>query len=89
LNDVFLQSSQNHLLGMRTALTQGNATQLGREAHRLRGASASVGARRMAHVCASIEERAKAGNIEPVDDLLQQLETELAAFEQAIVPMLS
>jgi DNA-binding response OmpR family regulator/HPt (histidine-containing phosphotransfer) domain-containing protein len=88
LNDVFLRSARNHLIGMRTALTDGNAEELGREAHRLRGASGSVGAQRMARVCSVIEERAKAEDLSAVDDLLDQLETELSDFEQAIVPML-
>jgi DNA-binding response OmpR family regulator/HPt (histidine-containing phosphotransfer) domain-containing protein len=88
LNDVFLQSSRNHLIGLRAALDDGNAEELGREAHRLRGASGSVGAQRMARVCAVIEERAKAADLSAVDDLLDHLETELTDFEQAIVPML-
>jgi DNA-binding response OmpR family regulator/HPt (histidine-containing phosphotransfer) domain-containing protein len=88
LNDVFLQSSRNHLTSMRAALADGDANELSREAHRLRGACGSVGAQRMASVCAAIEERAKAADLAPVDDLLKQLEHELTDFEQAIVPML-
>src|SRR4051794_25586104 len=67
LNDVFQQSSQNHLQGMHAALEAGNAEDLGREAHRLRGASGSLGAQRMARVCATIEEHARAGDLVPVD----------------------
>ncbi len=89
LNDVFLRSSHNHLLGMRAALSDGDAEELGREAHRLRGASGSVGAQRMAQVCAVIEERARVADLSPIDDLLKQLETELTDFERAIMPMLS
>jgi DNA-binding response OmpR family regulator/HPt (histidine-containing phosphotransfer) domain-containing protein len=89
LNDVFVQSARNHLIGMRTALGDGNADELSREAHRLRGASGSVGAQRVARVCATIEERARAADLTPVDEMLDQLEAELADFEQAIVPMLS
>jgi HPt (histidine-containing phosphotransfer) domain-containing protein len=88
LNDVFLQSSRNHLIGMRAALSDGNAEELGREAHRLRGASGSVGAQRMARVCAVIEDRAKAAELSPVEDLLDQLQAELTDFEEAVVPML-
>jgi two-component system, OmpR family, response regulator MtrA len=89
LNDVFVQSSQNHLQGMRTALEGGNAEDLGREAHRLRGASGSLGAQRMARVCATIEEQARAGDLVPVDGLLRQLDREMADFQQAIVPLLA
>jgi DNA-binding response OmpR family regulator/HPt (histidine-containing phosphotransfer) domain-containing protein len=89
LNDVFVQSSRNHVVGMRTALGDGDAERLGREAHRLRGASGSVGAQRVARVCAAIEERARADDLAQVNDLLEQLEHELRDFEQAIVPMLS
>jgi DNA-binding response OmpR family regulator/HPt (histidine-containing phosphotransfer) domain-containing protein len=88
LNDVFLQSAQNHLSGMRTALEERDAAELGREAHRLRGSSGSVGAQRVSRVCALIEERARVDDLAPVDDLLRRLEVELSVFEQAIVPML-
>jgi HPt (histidine-containing phosphotransfer) domain-containing protein len=89
LNDVFVRSAQNHLSGMRKALHDGNAAQLGREAHRLRGASGSLGAQRVSRVSALIEQCANTGDLAPVEDLLQQLQVELSAFEQAIVPMLS
>jgi HPt (histidine-containing phosphotransfer) domain-containing protein len=89
LNDVFVQSSRNHVVGMRAALGTGDAERLGREAHRLRGASGSVGAQRVARVCAAIEERARADDLAQVDALLEQLEHELSDFELAIVPMLS
>jgi HPt (histidine-containing phosphotransfer) domain-containing protein len=89
LNDVFQQSSQNHLQGMRAALEDGNAEDLGREAHRLRGASGSLGAQRMARVCATIEEQARAGDLVPVDGLLRQLEREMVDFQRAIVPLLA
>ncbi|MBV9328016.1 MAG: response regulator [Chloroflexi bacterium] len=88
LVEVFLQSSKNHLQGMRTALAEKHADELAREAHRLRGASASVGAQRVSGVCGTIEERAKAGDLSAVKAPLDQLEPELQAFEQAIGPML-
>ncbi|HEY2593354.1 MAG TPA: winged helix-turn-helix domain-containing protein, partial [Chloroflexota bacterium] len=89
LNDVYVESSRNHVAGMRTALDDGDAERLGREAHRLRGASGSLGAQRVARVCAAIEEHARANDLAQVDAMLEQLEAELGDFEQAIVPMLN
>ncbi|MBV9580593.1 MAG: response regulator [Chloroflexi bacterium] len=88
LIEVYLQSSQNHLQAMRPALAARDTAALAREAHRLRGASGSVGAQRVAGVCASIEEHAKSGDLSPIDGHLGQLEHELKEFEQAIGPML-
>jgi DNA-binding response OmpR family regulator/HPt (histidine-containing phosphotransfer) domain-containing protein len=89
LVEVFLQSAQNHLEGMRSALAEGNAVELGREAHRLRGASFSVGAQRVSPICATIEERARTDDLAPVDEELQRLEHELKVFEDAVGPLLA
>lgn len=88
LNDVYVQASKNYLDGMRNALTEANAAEVGREAHRLRGASGSVGAQRVVRICELIEDRARAGDLAPVEALLAQIEQEIDVFEQAIVPML-
>jgi HPt (histidine-containing phosphotransfer) domain-containing protein len=89
LVEVFLQSAQNHLEGMRSALSDGNAEELGREAHRLRGASASVGAQRVSAICGRIESRARTGDLSTIDAELEKLEHELKVFEAAIVPLLA
>ena len=89
LNDVFQQSSQNHLQGMRAALEEGDAEDLGREARSLRGASGSLGAQRMARVCATIEEQARAGDLGARGRLAAELEREMADFQEAIVPLLA
>jgi HPt (histidine-containing phosphotransfer) domain-containing protein len=88
LNEVFVRSAEKHISAMRSALTDGDAAALAREAHRLRGNSASLGAQRMTSVCALIEERSRAGDLAPVGNLLQHLDEELVMYEKAITPIL-
>ena len=56
---------------------------------RLRGNSGSLGAQRMTSVCAIIEQRSLEGDLTLVSGLLQQLEQELAEYENAITSVLS
>jgi DNA-binding response OmpR family regulator/HPt (histidine-containing phosphotransfer) domain-containing protein len=89
LNEVFVRSAAKHVQGMRDALFRRDGVELGREAHRLRGNSASLGAQRVTRVCAIIEEQSRGPDLSAVDALLQQLERELEDYQTAIVPMLN
>jgi HPt (histidine-containing phosphotransfer) domain-containing protein len=88
LNDVFSKFAARHMQSMRDALASGDAVALGNDAHRVRGNSASLGARRMSKVAAVIEERSRAGDLESVPALLVRLEEELDGYQTAIAPML-
>jgi DNA-binding response OmpR family regulator/HPt (histidine-containing phosphotransfer) domain-containing protein len=77
-----------HMSVLRTALRNRDAAALSQEAHRLRGSSGTLGAQRVMRVCAKIEERSRAADLAQVEELLQQLEQELAVFEAAITPLL-
>jgi two-component system alkaline phosphatase synthesis response regulator PhoP len=88
LKETFDKTAAKHVSTMRTALMTRDAAALSAEAHRLRGSSGSLGAQRVTRVCAVIEERSRAHDLEHVEELLQQLEQELAAFDAAIAPLL-
>ena len=88
LNERFVESSERHLEAMRAGVVANDAENVAREAHRMRGNSGSLGAQRVATKCAAIEERARAGDLGAVPELLSQLRMELAAYESALAPML-
>jgi DNA-binding response OmpR family regulator/HPt (histidine-containing phosphotransfer) domain-containing protein len=88
LNDVFVSLADKHIRSMHDAYSRADGATLARDAHRLRGTSATMGARRVRAVCAIIEDRSRAGDLDPVDKLLVQLENEMAQYEAAIVPLL-
>jgi DNA-binding response OmpR family regulator/HPt (histidine-containing phosphotransfer) domain-containing protein len=88
LNEVFVSLAEKQTRSMHDAYSRADGEALARDAHRLRGTSASMGARRVTAVCAMIEERSRAGDLDPVAELLVQLEQEMKGYEAAIAPML-
>jgi DNA-binding response OmpR family regulator/HPt (histidine-containing phosphotransfer) domain-containing protein len=88
LNDVFVSLADKHMRSMHDAYSKADGATLANDAHRLRGTSATMGARRVRAVCAMIEDRSRAGDLDPVDGLLVQLENEMAQYEAAIAPLL-
>jgi DNA-binding response OmpR family regulator/HPt (histidine-containing phosphotransfer) domain-containing protein len=88
LNDVFVSLADKHIRSMHDAYSRADGATLARDAHRLRGTSATMGARRVRAVCAMIEDRSRAGDLDPVDKLLVQLEYEMVQYAAAIAPLL-
>jgi DNA-binding response OmpR family regulator/HPt (histidine-containing phosphotransfer) domain-containing protein len=88
LNQVYTRTAARHLSAIRDSVARHDARIVAEEAHKLRGASASLGAQRVSRLCAVIEEQSRAGDITHIDELLTQVESELAAFEDALAPLL-
>jgi len=88
LNDVYLKFAEKHLQAMHDEFESRDSAALARSAHRLRGTSASMGARRVTVACAIIEERSRAGDLDSIEGLLDQLGQELSGYESEIEPML-
>lgn len=65
---------------MEKALSQNDAAQLARIAHRLKGATASVSAQRLNRVVEAIEEYGKAGTLSDIPASLEQLHQEWEQF---------
>ena len=89
LNQAYTRTAARHVSVMREALARHDAGVLAEEAHKLRGASATLGAQRVSRVCAAIEKQSRAGDMTHIDELLTQLESELSAFEDALTPLLA
>ena len=85
LLDAFLRRLPALLAAMRTAVGGGNAADLARAAHELRGSSLSLGAATLGERCRAVEAVGRSGSTDGASDLLETLEQEAAAVEGAMI----
>jgi two-component system sensor histidine kinase/response regulator len=64
LLETFRQDAVEHLAVLRSAIAGGEPRQMGREAHALKGASLTVGAKGMADICRQLENLGAARSLE-------------------------
>jgi two-component system, sensor histidine kinase and response regulator len=76
LVEIFREDASARLRSLREALERIDAESVKQTAHALKGSAANLGARRMAHIAARIEELSASGNIKEVTDLLEELQDE-------------
>src|SRR5690606_39013279 len=55
LAELFISDAREHIMEIGRALADENRSELARLAHSLRGASANIGAEKLAHVCEELE----------------------------------
>lgn len=82
--NTFMENSPMLIKQMESALTSGNTEALFHAAHQLKGGSGSLGATQLAELSAQIEELGKAGSMEGVTGLMQQLEDEYELLVQQL-----
>lgn len=78
LAHVFLQEIPNTMADILTAVTAGDALQLARLTHRLKGAAATMSASLVADTAAKLEQIARKGELSGIDEALRALETHVA-----------
>ena len=89
LVDVFLAELLSGLSSMRKALAENDNKGLARLAHSLKGASASMGASRLAFLCFQLEQKGKEGLQEPPAEIVTQIESEAGLVRETINKALS
>ncbi len=62
--DLFLQDTPPRLADLRDAMLRQDAARLARLAHAMKGSAANLGARGMAAICADVQARAEAGDLD-------------------------
>ena len=75
----YLEEAPQSMAALRTALQQGDAPAFARVAHKLKGSSGTMGARRMHRLCGDLQTLGKSGSLNAAEPLLAQLDEE---FEQ-------
>ena len=69
---------------LRSAIATGETGRIRREAHALKGASLSIGARGMAHMCQELENLGTTQSVEGADEKLTQLDREFELVKTEI-----
>ena len=80
----YLMTSADDLSAVRRLAEEGRWPEVGRTVHRLKGSSATLGATRVAAVCAAIEERARGPQGEDLGILIARLGRELERTQAAL-----
>ncbi len=84
LSQLYVHSSRQIVNDMHIALTRDDRTDLCRHAHKLKGASAGIHARQVAHLCEALEKNAPGMAPEQLAIQLQQLEQALATLHNRL-----
>lgn len=75
---VFLEETPNTMADILTAVTAGDALQLARLTHRLKGAAITMSASPVADTAAKLEQIARKGELSGIDEAFHALETHVA-----------
>jgi HPt (histidine-containing phosphotransfer) domain-containing protein len=88
LTSLFSEDAPRSLARLRSAMEHGDATEVARVAHALKGSAATLGARVMASVCAALETDALAGRTDAWARLAT-LEEQMSAVLRALAELAS
>jgi HPt (histidine-containing phosphotransfer) domain-containing protein len=84
LANLFLEDAPQQLEVLRKALDDGDASSVKRVAHTLKGSCGNMGAKRMAAVCAELQDIARSGDLARAPVLVEYLQAEFARVRQAL-----
>jgi two-component system sensor histidine kinase/response regulator len=76
LLEIFQQDAIVHIAVLRSSIESGETSQLAREAHALRGASLTIGAKGMSIICMQLENLGIAQTVEGASAVLARLDDE-------------
>ena len=82
--DLFLGNAQRNCGAVREALANGDRQTLELAAHSLKGSSSTMGAVRLAALCASLEEAGHTGALDRAAMLIERLDTEFDLVQREL-----
>ncbi|HEY2311103.1 MAG TPA: GAF domain-containing protein, partial [Gaiellaceae bacterium] len=82
--DAFLADAPEMIATLRSSLDGRNAEELRRAAHTLKSNGATLGAEEFAELCRTLEQRAKAGELDGAAELVNRIEQEYRPLEEAL-----
>jgi PAS domain S-box-containing protein len=82
--DAFLADAPGLLATLRRSLDSQNSEELRRAAHTLKSNGATLGAAEFAELCRTLEQRAKAGELDGASELVDRIEQEYRPLEEAL-----
>lgn len=81
---LFLDDVPGRIERLRTACQTGNAVELHRAAHSLKGSAGNIGARDLLAVCRQLDELGKSGDVSGAQSLVASLDAEYSRVETEI-----
>ncbi len=82
--DAFLADAPELIATLRRSLDSGTTEELRRAAHTLKSNGATLGAEEFAELCRTLEQRAKAGELEGGSQLVDRIEQDYKPLEEAL-----
>jgi HPt (histidine-containing phosphotransfer) domain-containing protein len=82
--DAFLADAPELIATLRRSLDSRNSEELRRAAHTLKSNGATLGAEGFAELCRTLEQRAKAGELDGAGELVDRIEQAYAPLEEAL-----
>ncbi len=79
---LFIEEAPQHVAALQAAMCRGEAEEIARAAHRLKGSSGDLGARRLRKLCERLEAAGQAGAMTDTGELVQSVELEVAQVRQ-------
>jgi PAS domain S-box-containing protein len=87
--DAFLADAPGLVGTLHRALDDGDAEELRRAAHTLKSNGATLGAGRFSELCRELEQTARGGRLENASGLVERIERELGALQNALTELVS
>jgi len=84
LSEMFFDDASSRLATLRETVEGSDARSVEQIAHALKGSSGNMGARRMAAICAELEDVGASGDLSRARALLEQLEEEFGRVRPAL-----
>ena len=81
---LFLEEAPRRTERLKSAWQDGNAVELQRAAHSLKGSAGNIGARHLSEICRQLDDCGKAGDLTGARPLLDALDEELSRVESEI-----
>lgn len=82
--DLFLKTTSQHLVSLKTAIEMGNVTKVIESAHSIKGSAASLGLAEISSIALRVEAKARANNLQGADTAVQTIKTEMERIAEFI-----
>jgi len=86
---LFLEDVPRRIAKLRAACAAGDAVEVYKAAHSLKGSAGNIGAKGLAAVCRQLDEKGRAGELAGAKPLIDALDAEFAKVEVAIRELLA
>jgi HPt (histidine-containing phosphotransfer) domain-containing protein len=85
LIDLYLENAELEVNAIKTAALKRDASSVKKRVHSLRGSSSTIGAGRIAKLCAALEETGAASSPERTHELVKKLESEFSSARTVLL----